>query len=151
MYESRKKLNEALFHLKKLKVSQNNTIEEFEIYLNAFLSSARSVTWILNNECSKSECLKNKYEQTSFQKSDKELLDLMTKLRNKSLKIEPIQVAAITYTYKFDIEQSDEWKKITPQKTFYSLEEGYCSDIEIKCEQYYKLLDILVADFENTI
>lgn len=37
MNQSRKKLKEALFHLKKLKVSQNNNIEEFEIYLNSFL------------------------------------------------------------------------------------------------------------------
>ena len=148
---SRKRLDEAFFHLRKLKESQNSNIEEFEIYLNAFISSARSVTWILNTECSKSDILKLKYDSYKFEKSHDELLDLMTKLRNKSVKIEPIKVEAITYKYVVDFKESKDWTKMTPQKIFYSIEEGDYIDIAGKCEEYYSLLDSLIVDFEKSI
>jgi hypothetical protein len=60
MTNTRDKLNEATFCLKLMKATLNGSIatteqgrDEFRYSLNLFLSSARSVTWIMKNEFDK--------------------------------------------------------------------------------------------------
>ena len=69
----------------------NNDIDpDFNYYLNAFISSARSVKWILNKEYSKITGWEEWNSKISLKNEEMNILKLITKLRNISLKERPI-------------------------------------------------------------
>ena len=86
---SRLKLEETSFFLKKMK--DNIDIDpDFDYYLNAFISSARSIKWIINKEYSKDAGWENWNNDLSLKNEEKSFLKLITKLRNISIKEKPL-------------------------------------------------------------
>ncbi|MFD2046402.1 hypothetical protein ACFSTA_18830 [Ornithinibacillus salinisoli] len=84
------KLNEAEFFLNKLK-EHKNVIPEFDYFLNAFVSSARAVLWIMNYEYDSNNKWKNWYNEKSTSESEDILLRGITNMRNRSLKQAPLK------------------------------------------------------------
>ncbi|MBU8908481.1 hypothetical protein [Desertibacillus haloalkaliphilus] len=94
------KLNEADFFLNKLK-EHKNIFPEFDYFLNAFVSSARAVLWIMNSEYDSNNNWRNWYENKSTSESEDILLRGITNMRNRSLKQAPLK------TKKYSIIHSD--------------------------------------------
>ena len=84
-------LNESEFFLKKLEEEKEN-YAYFSYYLNAYISAARSVLWIMKNEYNKVAGWKEWYNSTDIDKEKALLLKGIVDMRNRSLKIEPLQI-----------------------------------------------------------
>jgi hypothetical protein len=90
MSETERKFKEALFFFNKLVQSKKDN-EKFSFYLSAFLSSARSVTWIMRKEFSKISGWESWWKSKVPTESQGKLIKLFTALRNKSEKEEIIK------------------------------------------------------------
>jgi len=91
MSKSRSKLNEAKYFYKQMKSNfKERKNEEFKHCINAFLSSARSVTFVLQKEFKKYEGFDKWYELQRKLKFKDEKLKKFVEMRNISLKEEPI-------------------------------------------------------------
>lgn len=84
------KLNEANFFLNKLK-EHKNTFPEFDYFLNAFVSSARAILWIMKYEYNSNNNWENWYANKSTSESEDILLRGITNMRNRSLKQAPLK------------------------------------------------------------
>ncbi len=84
-------LNEVEFFLNKLEETKE-LFPDFDYYLNAFISSARSVLWIMKNEYGKIEGWQEWYDNTDVDSDKKILLSGIVDMRNRSLKKKPLQV-----------------------------------------------------------
>lgn len=85
------RLNESKFFLERMKDSKDKS-PEFEYHLNAYISSSRSVIWIMNSEYSKVNGWKKWYEDKGVSEEQKKLLDGIVKMRNRSVKQKPLKV-----------------------------------------------------------
>ncbi|WP_050607249.1 hypothetical protein [Clostridium niameyense] len=85
------RLNESKFFLKRMKENKEKS-PEFEYYLNAYVSSARSVLWIMKSEYSKLKEWGKWYDNKGVSQEQKKLLDGIVKMRNRSLKQRPLKV-----------------------------------------------------------
>lgn len=94
------KLNEAGFFLDKMK-EHKKKFPEFDYFLNAFVSSARAILWIMNSEYGSNNNWRNWYENKSTSESEDILLRGIKNMRNRSLKQAPLK------TKKFPIIDSD--------------------------------------------
>lgn len=84
-------LDETEFFLNKLKEEQES-FPDFNYYLNAYISAARSVLWIMKNEYGKVNGWKKWYDDTEVDNDKKSLLKGIVDMRNRSLKKMPIQI-----------------------------------------------------------
>jgi hypothetical protein len=80
------KLKEARFFLEQLEKHYRET-PEVVYFLSAFISSARSVTWVMRSEYHKVAGWVEWYESQKPNDSEKELLKNVTEFRNKAIKI----------------------------------------------------------------
>jgi hypothetical protein len=85
------RLNESKFFLGKLKENKEKTLE-FEYYLDAYVSSARSVLWIMKSEYSKLNEWNKWYEEKDPNEEQKKLLKGIVDMRNRTLKQRPLKV-----------------------------------------------------------
>ncbi|MCW6124219.1 hypothetical protein [Clostridium sporogenes] len=85
------RLNESKFFLEGMKENKEKS-PEFEYYLNAYISSARSVLWIMKNEYCKLKEWKKWYDDKDVNQEQKKLLEGIVKMRNRSLKQRPLKV-----------------------------------------------------------
>lgn len=100
MWRTQQKLAEAHFFLRKLDEHYYSDLEHllaqepsepvFAFYLSAFLSAARSVTWVMRSECGKVPGWEEWYASQELAESERALLRLFNDLRVRSEKIEPI-------------------------------------------------------------
>jgi hypothetical protein len=90
MRKTQEKLNEAKFFLDHLEDCYNKP-PEFDYFLNAFVSSSRSVLWIMRNEYGKINSWKEWYENQRPTKKEEKFLQKISELRNRSLKKGPIK------------------------------------------------------------
>jgi hypothetical protein len=98
MTNTRDKLNEAIFCLKLMKTSLSSPYatttqgrDEFRYSLNIFLSSARSVTWIMKSEFDKVPGFDSWYAAKEAQMRSDSTMRFLLEQRNISLKQKPIQ------------------------------------------------------------
>ncbi len=120
MTNTRDKLNEAIFCLNLMKAivdGLNATTEqgrdEFRYALNLFLSSARSVTWIMKAEFDKVPGFENWYAGEEAQMRNDETMKFLLNQRNISLKQQPIQPHGNTKaTFTEHLTVSDSWSVI---------------------------------------
>lgn len=91
MEDTKFRLNESKFFLERMKESEEKSTE-FEYYLNAYVSSARSILWIMKSEYSKLSEWKSWYDEKVVSDEQKKLLDGIVKMRNRSLKQKPLKV-----------------------------------------------------------
>ena len=87
--ETQRKLDEAQFFLFNLKEVHINP--EFDYFLSAFLSSARSVLWIMRFEYGGVYGWEKWFVGLSASETEDFLLKTMTNLRNENLKVRPIR------------------------------------------------------------
>ncbi len=83
------KLKEALFFLQKME-THLDIDPDFDFYLNAFVSSSRSVKWIMNKEYSNVEGWEEWNKNISSVNEKVNCLRKISKLRNLSLKEKPL-------------------------------------------------------------
>lgn len=95
MQDTEFRLNESKFFLKTMKENEEKK-PEFEYYLDAYISSARSVLWIMNSEYCKLKEWKKWYDEKGVNNEQKKLLDGIVKMRNRSLKQRPLKVRKYT-------------------------------------------------------
>lgn len=93
MTRTRGKLNEAQFFLQKLEKNVD-TGPDFDYYLSAFLSSARSVLWVMRSEYLSVDSWEDWYKSTPITSEQDTLLKVMRELRNRTVKRETIDTKA---------------------------------------------------------
>lgn len=84
------KLNESEFFLNKLK-KHKNIFPEFDYYLNAFVSSARSILWIMQFEYDSNHKWRDWYKNKTTSESEDILLSGIKNMRNRSIKQAPLK------------------------------------------------------------
>jgi hypothetical protein len=84
------KLEEARFFLKHVEHHWRN-VPEIDFYLSAFVSAARSVTWIMKAEFGKTPGWKSWYESKKPDEGVRALLKSMTDIRNRAIKEQPVR------------------------------------------------------------
>lgn len=126
------KLNESKFFLEKMKESKDEKIE-FEYYLNAYINSSRSVLWIMKSEYSKINGWKKWYEDKDDEEQ-KNILDGIVKMRNRSIKQSPLKVTTY-YT-------------IGDDKKFYDIKEAFRKFDGRKVDISIKPLEEKVEEFK---
>ena len=95
MLKAQNKLKEAKFFLEKMRESHSGS-EEFDYYLNAFISSCRSIQWVLSSQFNKNNSLKEwLHNQQPF--GEELLLKLTNDLRIRSTKKESVTSARIAF------------------------------------------------------
>ena len=86
---TRRKLKEAEFFFKKLEESYR-IIPDFDHYLSAFISSARSVTWVMKKEYNNVPGWKEWNESNDWPEKQKLLIDSMNEVRIRTQKKEAL-------------------------------------------------------------
>ncbi len=89
MTNTRAKLSEARFFLDKMKENRLKK-PDFDYYLNAFISSARSVTWVMKHEYIKIDGWEKWWGSRNFSEDEQTLLKQSNDLRTKSQKEEHV-------------------------------------------------------------
>jgi len=84
-------LNETEFFFNKLKETKE-LFPCFDYYLNAYISSARSVLWIMKSEYGKIDGWQEWYNNTEVDCDKKILLKGIVDMRNRSVKKNPLQI-----------------------------------------------------------
>ena len=161
-----KKLREARFFLdqmeRELTSAGHNPVEAFEFYLSAFLSAARSVTFILEaEEQHKYPEWSRAWRETRSEK-EKQMLARFTSARNRALKRETPAVAydrtASSILYppgslpaEFQFIFDDDDQPFVPYRTITSrlVPDGVEEEVVPHCRKYLDLLTELVAAFLN--
>lgn len=87
------KLKEAKYFLQLL-IENKLEGEKFDYILNAFIGSARSITWIMRAEFLKVPKWEEWYNSKSVSKKEEKLLKLFNELRVESTKCNPIKTTA---------------------------------------------------------
>lgn len=129
------KLAEAEFFLRQLEAS-HKAHSAFDFYLSAFISAARSVTWIMRAECSKKPGWKEWFKAQEPDREGNKLLKAFTKIRNESQKQRPRP----STIYVLGRGGTDRMKMVRV------LHEFPTEDILAVCKRYFFLLANLVAD-----
>lgn len=93
MTETRTKLEESSFFLERLKESQR-LHPAFDFYLNAFVSAARSVTWIMRHEYHDVPGWEAWYDLRAVSLDHERVLQGFNTARVRSQKERPLQTAA---------------------------------------------------------
>ncbi|PCI52974.1 MAG: hypothetical protein COB36_14035 [Alphaproteobacteria bacterium] len=88
------KLEEARFFLKHMEQHWNH-VSNVDFYLSAFVSAARSITWIMKAEFGKNTDWSSWYESQKPTAEIDALLAKMTKVRNRSIKSTPLKTQTI--------------------------------------------------------
>ncbi len=113
MSKSREKFNEAKYFYEQMKSKfKEGKTEEFKHCINAFLSSARSVTFVLQKEFKKYKGFDEWYELQIEKKFKDEKLKKFVILRNISLKEEPINpryIFGVFFEKGIKVEPGDEF------------------------------------------
>lgn len=89
MKNTKLKIEEAEYFLSQM-TRKNRGSKTFNFYLNAFVSSARSITWILRFEFSSSVNWKSWYDSKMPNQEEKLLLKYFNDLRIESVKVKPL-------------------------------------------------------------
>lgn len=89
MIQTHARFEEAKFFYKQMLMNPTNP--EFDYFLNAFLASARSITWVMKNEYGHADGWEEWYEAKVLNEEDRALLKLMSSLRNNSQKVRPVK------------------------------------------------------------
>ena len=84
-------LDETQFFLSKMEENQES-FPDFNYYLNAYISAARSVLWIIKNEYCKVSGWLEWYDSTEVDHDKELLLKGIVEMRNRSLKKAPLQI-----------------------------------------------------------
>jgi hypothetical protein len=98
MGRTRQKLDEAAFFLEKVRehyfdvLDENGQARAFLYYLSAFVSAARSVTWVMRSEYSTSQGWEPWYRSRQPDLEDRALLRQFATLRNRSEKADPLRI-----------------------------------------------------------
>lgn len=87
------RLLEAKFLLERMKETQSNRFA-FKCYLTAFLSLARSVTWIMQKEFAKAPGFAGWYDEVRSKMIKDSDMNLLKKKRNFTIKKSPVQLQA---------------------------------------------------------
>lgn len=87
---TRKKFNEAQFFLELMDLNCNS-FPNFNYYVSAFISAARSVTWIMGCEYNDQPGWKEWFKSREPTEVDDEFLKMTNKIRIKTVKTTPIQ------------------------------------------------------------
>lgn len=96
---TREKLKEANFFLKKL-ISSRAQLDSFRYYLSAFLSSSRSVSWIMKSEYGNNPEWKKWWQNKQLSDSEYKIFKLFTEARNKSQKSDNYQIGfEVSFTF----------------------------------------------------
>lgn len=74
-------------------MASTDKIPEFNYFLNAYISSARSVLWIMQNEFKHIDGWREWYDSFSETEDMKALLKGIVDMRNRSLKQQPLQIS----------------------------------------------------------
>jgi hypothetical protein len=90
--KTRAKLEEARFFLNKLKEKENWDGNVINYYLSAFISSSRSVLWIMRSEYKNVSGWEDWYDSLKPTEAQKAFIKNVTEIRNRSEKEEPLQV-----------------------------------------------------------
>lgn len=89
MLKAEDKLGEAKFFLEKMQATHGEP-REFDYYLNAFISSCRSVQWVLSSQFNKDSSLKEWLESQRPTDEERNILKATNELRVRSTKKESI-------------------------------------------------------------
>lgn len=96
MRRTRQKLEEAAYFLQRVEEHYFDALEDngrpLIYYVSAFISAARSVTWIMRSEYSRLPGWKTWYDVQRPSTHDLKLLRGFTDARNRSQKMEPLRV-----------------------------------------------------------
>lgn len=93
---TKRKLEEAQFFLEQLHKNYGK-LKKFDYYLSAFISSGRSVTWVMVSEHEKTPGWQAWYDAREPDQEQQALLRGFTIARNRTVKVEPLQsIAAFT-------------------------------------------------------
>ena len=128
------KLGESLFFLSQLKKA-HPFYQNFSFYLSAFISAARSVTWIMRSECKHIPGWEAWYDSKKISANDFALLGKLTAIRNESQKVGPIRT-------KPQMRKIDD----TIVDLFKAFEDIPNEDVLDVCTRYYSLLADLVTE-----
>jgi hypothetical protein len=117
MTDTRDKLNEAIFCLKLMRNTLSSSYatleqgrDEFRYALNLFLSSARSVTWIMKSEFDKVPGFDSWYADKEAKMRSDSTMKFLLEQRNISLKQKPVQPHGNTkITISEHLTVSDSW------------------------------------------
>jgi len=100
MWRTRRKLDEAAYFLHKVQAHYYDALHaqlrgedpppEFHYYLSAFVSAARSVTWVMRSEYSATDGWEEWFKTRVVSAEDRELLRGFNELRVRSEKIAPL-------------------------------------------------------------
>jgi hypothetical protein len=102
MRRTRQKLDEAAYFLHRIQEHYFDALEDdgrpLIYYVSAFVSAARSVTWIMRNEYGDVNGWRLWYDAKRPPAEDAILLRRFTDVRNRSQKAEPLRVGIRLYT-----------------------------------------------------
>lgn len=102
MNEVKDALDEAEYFYRRMEAT-SKVPEEFRHNLNAFISSARAVTWVLKKQFSGNQKFSDWYTaEEKIMRAD-ELMSFFVEARNISLKEKPIQPQSSTYIRHIEI------------------------------------------------
>ena len=90
MQRTIRKLQEAQFFLGRL--AQTRGTEEFAFYLSAFVSAARSITWVFRAECKDLPGWSDWYDQKRPSPDEQHLMKQFNAVRVRSVKVDPLEV-----------------------------------------------------------
>lgn len=94
--KTKRKLEEAKFFLEQLKANYGKA-KKFDFYLSAYISSARSVLWVMKSEYGKVPSWKAWYESQKPDDEERALLKGTNKIRTRVVKREPLSsLASVT-------------------------------------------------------
>jgi len=107
------KLEEALFFLKKME-KNFNLDPDFDFYFNAFISSGRSVTFVMQKEYSKAHGFKEWYENRVLNEKENTLLKKISMdLRNTSIHLESLKTSieyVVVIPDNFNLDKDKKYK-----------------------------------------
>jgi hypothetical protein len=91
------KISEALFFVSKMREKYNHRVE-FKFYLSAFLSSARSITWVMKAEFGKVPFYKAWHDGRKLSEEETRVFKRINDLRVETNKIKPVRTRPIVAT-----------------------------------------------------
>lgn len=94
MNSTKYRLDESIFFLSQLKNNQNK-LPEFNYFLNAYVNSARSITWIMQAEYKNISGWREWYDKTDISEKEKQLLKGIVDMRNRSIKSKPLTIDSL--------------------------------------------------------
>jgi len=169
------KLNEAEFFLTKLDehyfdhvqgiVKESPASPAFAYNLSAFLSAARSVTWVMRHECTSIDGWEEWFESQKVSETHRTLLKVFNNLRIRTNKLEPIELGhSIRFVgdpgskerdprmprIKVSISTADEEEKVIQSgevaEFIWTSDEFDGEDLLQPCKEYFDLLKHLVEN-----